>query len=69
MKKKKVVEENYLDRIPVRNPALQWTTDAAGMVTLEIDNTGAINRVAQVLLKKPKISNINLNILMIKYIL
>lgn len=61
MKKKKVVEENYLDRIPVRNPALRWTTDTAGMVTLEIDNTGAFNRVAQVLLKKPKISYIHLD--------
>lgn len=62
MKKKKVlISENYLDRIPVRAETIQWTANSEGMVTLEIRNTGWANRLAQVLLGKPKISYIHLD--------
>jgi len=53
--------ENYLEKIPVRNPDINWKTDDEGKVTLEIENKGVFNRIFQVLLKKPKISYIHLD--------
>jgi len=54
-------KENYLERIPKKNPDINWTTDENGLVTLEIENKGVFNRVAQKLLKKPKISYVHLD--------
>ncbi len=54
-------DENYLEKIPVRNPEIGWKTDDEGKVTLEIENKGVFNRIFQVLLKKPKISFIHLD--------
>ncbi len=59
--KKKKQNENYLERKPAKNPDINWTVDDKGVVTLEIENKGAFNRVAQKLLKKPKISYIHLD--------
>lgn len=61
MKKRNIISENYLDRIPLRKDGIDWSTDDNGIVTLEIKNTGVFNRVAQKLLKKPKISYIHLD--------
>lgn len=61
MKRKQVMPENYLDKIPVHNPAIGWSTDGAGIVTLEIENKGFVNRIAQKVLKKPKITYIHLD--------
>lgn len=61
MKQKSVKPENYLDRKPLRNPAITWSVDEAGKVTLEIENKGLFNRLAQKLLKKPKISYVHLD--------
>ena len=58
---KKNPNENYLERKPLRHPGLAWTADEAGIVTLEIENKGLFNRLAQKLLKKPKISYIHLD--------
>ncbi len=59
--KKKIDSENYLERIPFCNPVIKWNKDSEGMVTLEIENTGFFNRVAQKLFKKPKISYVHLD--------
>ena len=62
MKKKKIViSENYLERIPCRSSLIEWTTDKEGIVTLEIENTGWANRIAQKLFKRPRISYIHLD--------
>ncbi len=62
MKKKKIViSENYLERIPARAEGLNWKANSEGMVTLEIQNTGWANRLAQVLLGRPKVSYIHLD--------
>ncbi len=62
MKKKKIViPENYLDRIPVRADSIQWKVSSEGMVTLEIENSGWANRIAQVLFGRPKCSYIHLD--------
>lgn len=58
---KKKSDENYLDRIPVKPSSIPWKTDENGIVTLEIENKGAMNRIAQKLFKKPKISYIHLD--------
>lgn len=60
-KRKNVIERNYLDSIPVRNPSLRWTTDDNGIVTVEIENKGFVNRLAQKLLHKPRVTYIHLD--------
>ena len=50
--KNKKQQPNYLDMIPVRNPEIRWTTDKKGIVTLEIENKGLANRIAQKLSRK-----------------
>ena len=61
MKKKNIVSANYLEKIPLRHPDINWSADENGVVTLEIENTGFFNRVAQKLFKKPKISYVHLD--------
>ncbi len=52
---------NYLDKIPVRNEAIKWTADENGIVTLNIENKGLFNFLAQKLLKKPRVSYVHLD--------
>ncbi len=62
MKKKKIViPENYLDRVPVRAPSVGWDTDADGLVVLKIENTGWVNRLVQKLFFRPKFSYVHLD--------
>ena len=61
MKKKKVVNENYLDKVPAVCSDINWSKDSEGNVTLEVKNKGIANRIAQVLIRKPKISYIHLD--------
>lgn len=62
MKKKPIViPENYLERVPCRPASIAWTTDGEGIVTLEIENTGWANRIAQKLFGRPKVSFIHLD--------
>ena len=58
---KNKVNENYLERMPKRKEGIKWTTDEQGIVTLEIENKGVFNRIAQKLFRKPKISYIHLD--------
>lgn len=53
-------EENYLDKKPIRAD-LKWSADENGIVTLEIENKGIFNTIAQKLFKKPKISYVHLD--------
>ena len=59
--KKNIKEENYLEKIPVKNADIKWSADENGAVTLEMENKGIANRIAQRLIKKPKISYIHLD--------
>lgn len=62
MKKKDVSRyNNYLDRIPSRVDKINWKKDENGVVILEIENVGIMNRIAQKLFKKPKITYIHLD--------
>ena len=58
---KLVIEQNYLENRPCRVPSIRWSQDQDGNVTLEIDNKGFFNRVAQKLFKKPKVSYVHLD--------
>lgn len=58
MKKNKETQ-NYLDKVPKRNENISWTVEN-DIVTLEIENSGIFNTIAQKLLKKPRISYIHL---------
>ena len=49
-KKKQKTSENYLERIPKRPEHIKWSADEKGIVTLDIENKGVFNRVAQKLL-------------------
>ncbi len=61
MKKKSIVSENYLERRPIRPERIKWSVDQEGSVTLDIENTGFFNRVAQKLFKKPQVSHVHLD--------
>lgn len=52
--------ENFLDKIPCRRDDINWSVAEDGTVTLEIENKGIFNKIAQKLFKKPKISYIHL---------
>ena len=62
MKKKKIViSTNYLERKPKRHSDIKWLTSDDGKVTLEIENVGWANRLAQKLFKRPKVSYVHLD--------
>jgi len=60
-KKKETVSENYLEKVPVRPEWIPWSADENGIVTLDIENKGFMNTVAQKLFKKPRFSHIHLD--------
>ena len=60
-KKTEVISRNYLEKIPLHNELFSWSADENGAVTLDIENKGIVNRIAQKLLKKPKISHVHLD--------
>ena len=59
--RKKKINENYLDNKPKRKEGIVWSKDDEGMVTLEIENKGLMNKLTQKFLKKPFISYIHLD--------
>ncbi len=54
-------KKNYLECVPVRNESIGWKNDEKNIVTLEIENKGFFNTIAQKLFKKPKVSFIHLD--------
>ena len=60
-KKKNVISENYLNRIPLRKSSIDWTVDEKGIVTLEIENTGWANFLAQKFFNRPRVSFVHLD--------
>lgn len=61
MKKKNNKSENYLERRPARAEHIKWSVDDEGIVTMDIENKGFFNRVAQKLFRKPRVSHIHLD--------
>ncbi len=60
-KKQNIISKNYLEKIPIRKEGLEWSADEEGKVTLYIKNEGLMNRIAQKLFKKPKVSQVHLD--------
>ncbi len=60
-KKKIIIPENYLERIPMRPESIKWDTDEKEIVTLKIKNTGWANKIAQKLFKRPEYSFVHLD--------
>lgn len=62
MKKKPIIiPQNYLERVPRHHTALVWKSDDKGLVTLEVENRGWVNRLAQKWFGRPKVSYIHLD--------
>lgn len=55
------IEQNYLEKKPVIKEGLRYSIDEHGAVTIELENKGVANRIAQFLIKKPKVSYIHLD--------
>ena len=55
------MKENYLDKKPKLSSSLNYTVSDEGIVTLGIENKGLMNKIAQKLLRKPKVSYIHLD--------
>lgn len=60
MRKNKFVKANYLERCPMRAGHIKWSADEDGKVSLQIENRGVFNKIAQIILKKPKVSYVHL---------
>lgn len=60
-KSKKQKGENYLERRPGRPEGLPWHIEKENTVTLDVENRGFMNRVAQKLFRKPRVSHIHLD--------
>lgn len=54
-------DNNFLDLVPQINKGLNWNKDENDIVTLEIENRGLFNRIAQKVFKSPKISYVHLD--------
>ena len=59
-KENKDKTENYLDYIPVISDKHKWESDEEGNVTIFVENKGVFNRLAQLILKKAKVSQVHL---------
>ncbi len=60
-KKKEVINQNYLENIPVRQEGLKWDVDEQGIVTLYVHNTGLMKKITQKLFKKPEYTQVHLD--------
>ena len=58
---KKKDSGNYLEKIPVHASHIKWSQAENGKVTLDIENKGVFNTVAQKLFKKPRVSHVHLD--------
>lgn len=57
--KKTKKDMNYLDLVPTFAKNHTLGKNEEGMVTIFVENTGIMNRLAQKLLKKPKVSQVH----------
>ena len=59
-KKKQIISKNYLEKVPLRSHLIDWK-EKDGIITLEIENKGWANRLAQKFFGKPKTSFVHLD--------
>ena len=54
-------EQNYLEKVPVRNPEFSWKEDGQGIVTVDMVHKGIFDKLAQKLWVTPKVSHVKLD--------
>ena len=54
-------EVNYLDLVPKFKDTIKCQSDEDDKFIIEVKNTGAFNKIAQVVFKKPKNTNVHLD--------
>ena len=54
-------DQNYLEKVPARNPEFAWKEDDQGMVTVDMVHKGIFDRLAQKLWVTPKVSHVKLD--------
>ena len=59
-KRKNVISKNYLEKVPLRSHLIDWK-EKDGIITLEIENKGWANRLAQKFFNTPKKSFVHLD--------
>ena len=59
--KKNNISENFLERRPIRSALINWSQSDDGRVTLEIENTGFFNKIAQKFFGKPPVTYVHLD--------
>ena len=52
---------NFLELVPNIPENFVWKCDDSGLVTFEKENKGVFNRLAQLIIRKPKVSYIHLD--------
>lgn len=52
-------KENYLEKKPIKKQGICWHKDESDEIVIEIENKGIFNRIAQKIMKKPKITYIH----------
>ncbi len=57
---KKKISKNYLDLIPRHNEKYPFEIDGEGNVTLFVEHRGIFHKAAQLLLDKPKVTQVHL---------
>lgn len=60
-KKTNAIGANFLEFVPERSKQLRWSAAEDGLITLDIENTGILNRLCQRFLHKPKYTHIHLD--------
>ena len=53
-------KDNFLDRIYEKMPGIAFSTSEEGVVTVDMENKGFTNRIAQRFFKQPSVSHIKL---------
>lgn len=61
MKKEKQISANYLDFVPSHNKRFPYEIDEEGNVTIFVENKGLFHKIAQLMFKKPKVSQVHLD--------
>ncbi len=53
--------KDILSYMPRRSPSVPWETDSEGRVTVHMENRGALKKLTQLLLGRPRVSHIQLD--------
>ena len=52
-------DQNYLEKVPVRNPEFSWKEDQQGIVTVDMVHKGIFDKLAQKLWVTPRVSHVS----------